>query len=92
MSYQMVLPTDPAGPASGTFAGPVHEFQLTPAIWFGLTMCDNQSYPEGTKVCKPDSDKNIQVPPRPDHAGAAFTELQFYPPGYAPAISCDQTH
>ena len=70
----MVLPTDPAGPASGTFAGPVHEFQLTPAIWFGLTMCDNQSYPEGTKVCKPDSNSNIQVPPRPDHAGAAFTE------------------
>ena len=92
MSYQMVLPKDPAGPASGTFSGPVHEFQLTPAIWFGLTMCDNQSYPEGTKVCKPDSNSNIQVPPRPDHAGAAFTELQFYPPGYAPAISCDQTH
>jgi hypothetical protein len=92
MSYQMVLPKDPAGPASGTFSGPVHEFQLTPAIWFGLTMCDNESYPEGTKVCKPDSNSNIQVPPRPDHAGAAFTELQFYPPGYAPAISCDQTH
>src|SRR5690242_75944 len=92
MSYQMVLPKDPAGPASGTFSGPVHEFQLTPAIWFGLTMCDNESYPEGTKVCKPDSNRNIQVPPRPDHAGAAFTELQFYPPGYAPAISCDQTH
>jgi hypothetical protein len=92
MSYQMVLPTDPAGPASGTFSGPVHEFQPTPAIWFGLTMCDNQSYPEGTKVCHPDSDSNIQVPPRPNHAGAAFTELQFYPPGYAPAISCDQTH
>src|SRR5207247_1679744 len=63
-----------------------------PAIWFGLTMCDNESYPEGTKVCKPDSNSNIQVPPRPDHAGAAFTELQFYPPGYAPAISCDHTH
>jgi hypothetical protein len=59
MSYQMVLPKDPAGPASGTFSGPVHEFQLTPAIWFGLTMCDNESYPEGTKVCKPDSNSNI---------------------------------
>ena len=91
MTYQMVLPKDPAGPASGTFAGPVHQFQLTPALWFGLTMCDNQSYPEGTKVCKPDSNSNIQVPPRPDHAGAAFTELQFYPPGYGPQISCDQT-
>jgi len=89
MTYQMVLPTDPAAPPSGSFSGPVDEYQLTPAIWFGLTMCDNESYPEGTKVCKPDSNSNIQVPPRPDHAGAAFTELQFYPPGFAPAISCD---
>jgi hypothetical protein len=96
MSYQMVLPKDPAAPASGKFSGPVHYFQLSPALWFGLTMCDNQSYPEGTKICRPDSDKNIEVPPRPDHAGAAFTELQFYPPGYGPfnkgKISCDQRH
>jgi hypothetical protein len=92
MSYRMVLPVDPKAPASGSFTGPVHFFQLTPAIWFGLTMCDNESYPEGTKVCHRDSNGNIQVPPRPNHAGAAFTELQFYPPGYAPAISCDQTH
>ena len=91
MTYQMVLPRDPKAPASATIGGPTHFFQLTPAIWFGLTMCDNQSYPEGTKVCHPDSNGNIQVPPRPNHAGAAFTELQFYPPGY-PAISCDQTH
>ena len=66
--------------------------QLTPAIWFGLTMCDTESYPEGSKVCKRDSDSNVQVPPRPNHAGAAFMELQMYPPGFAPAISCDQTH
>jgi hypothetical protein len=56
-----------------------------------MVMCDNQSYPEGTKVCRPDSDSNIQVPPRPDHAGAAYEELQLYPPGFAPAISCDPT-
>ena len=43
MSYRMVLPKDPAAPASGSFSGPVHTFQLTPAIWFGLTMCDNES-------------------------------------------------
>jgi hypothetical protein len=90
MSYRMILPKDPKAPPKASFSGPTHEFQLTPAIWFGLTMCDNESYPEGTKVCVPDSDTNIQVPPRPDHAGAAFTELQFYPPGWAPQISCDQ--
>ena len=26
-------------------------FELTPAIWFGMTLCDSESYPEGTKVC-----------------------------------------
>jgi hypothetical protein len=92
MSYHVVLPTDPAGPPSPTFGGTTHEFQLTPAIWFGMVLCDNESYPEGTKVCHPDSDANIQVPPRADHAGAAYEELQLYPPGFAPAISCDPTH
>jgi hypothetical protein len=92
MTYKTVLPVDPSTPPSPSFGGSTHEFQLTPAIWFGLTMCDTESYPEGTKVCKRDSDSNVQVPPRPNHAGAAFMELQLYPPGYAPAISCDQTH
>ena len=47
--------------------------------------------------CPRDSDANIQVPPAPDHAGAAYMELQLYPPGYNPGrscnkISCDQNH
>jgi hypothetical protein len=95
MSYRMVLPKDPPGNAGPSYSGPTHEFQLTPAIWFGLTMCDTESYPEGTKTCTPDSDRNIQVPPRADHAGSAFTELQFYPPGWGTLvggqISCDPT-
>jgi hypothetical protein len=92
MNYKTVLPVDPSAPASRAFGGTTHEFELTPAIWFGLTLCDNESYPEGTKVCHPNSDSNVQVPPRPNHAGAAFMELQLYPPGFAPAISCDQVH
>jgi hypothetical protein len=92
MTYEMTLPIDPAAPPQPQFGGVTHMFQLTPAIWFGLTLCDNESYPEGTKVCTPDSDSNIQVPPRPDHAGAAFMELQFYPPGFEPIISCSQRH
>jgi hypothetical protein len=91
MTYKTVLPVDPTPPPSTAFGGSTHEFELTPAIWFGLTMCDTESYPEGSKVCTPDSDSNVQVPPQPDHAGAAFMELQMYPPGYAPQISCDQT-
>jgi hypothetical protein len=90
MTYHTVLPVDPSAPPTTAFGGVTHEFELTPAIWFGLTMCDTQSYPEGSKVCKPDSDSNVQVPPRPNHAGAAFLELQMYPPGFTPAISCSQ--
>jgi hypothetical protein len=95
MRYRMVLPVDPHTNPAPSFNGPTWDFQLAVARWFGMTMCDNQSYPEGTKVCHPNSDNNIQVPPRPDHAGAAFLELQFYPPGHPPfisSISCDRTH
>jgi hypothetical protein len=94
-SYNIQLPIDPHLPPTGTFDGRVWDFQLRIAPWFGMTMCDNESYPEGTKVCKPDSDSNIQVPPRPNHAGAAFMELQLYPPGHPPfisSISCDRLH
>ncbi len=92
MTYETVLPVDPAAPPSADIGGPTHDFQLTPARWFGLVMCDTESYPEGTKVCHPDSNANMQVPPRRDHAGAAYMELQMYPPGFSPAISCDQVH
>jgi hypothetical protein len=86
--YEVTLPVDPDEPASASFSGPVWSWQLSPAFWFGVTMCDNESYPEGTKVCVPDSDSNIQVPPRADHAGTAYTELQFYAPDRRGAPSC----
>jgi hypothetical protein len=67
-----------------------------------MAMCDNQSFPEYTHApCTPDSDSNIfdgTDPGAPDyigkHPGAAFMEMQFYPPGWVgwPAgISCDAT-
>jgi hypothetical protein len=92
MTYKTVLPVDPRTPPSVPFGKSTHEFELTPAIWFGLTMCDTQSYPEGSSVCKRDSDSNVQVPPRPNHAGAAFMELQMYPPGWNGAISICPHH
>lgn len=54
------------------------------------------SYPEQVSTCTPDSDTNIVDPAiSPKHPGQAFTELQFYPPGWAPfqagGISCDAT-
>ena len=92
--WKVTLPIDPPGAPSSSFNGPVAEFQLAIAPWFGMTLCDDESYPEGNPNCST-TDANIQVPPRPDHVGAAFLELQLYPPGYPPFIqkvSCDRIH
>ncbi|MGB2953848.1 MAG: hypothetical protein WBB74_10745 [Gaiellaceae bacterium] len=99
--YKLTLPTDPpvqpnqAGTA-GTFS-----FQLHPAFWFGVAMCDTQSSPEYTNVCVPDSDGNIFTSDNPHsanyigkHPGTAFMEMQFYPPSWVPwpaGNSCDPT-
>ena len=75
-------------------------FQLHPAFWFGMALCDNQSAPEFTHApCTPDSDTNIFDGTDPNaadyighHPGTAFLEVQFYPPGWAPwppGVSCD---
>jgi len=63
-------------------------FELFPAVWFSMALCDPNSYPGG--ACIPDSDLNV-----PTVAGSAALELQFYPPGWPPFItqvSCDMTH
>ena len=86
---------EPASPPTGSKNGPVWDYQLYIANWFGMVLCDNQSYPEGRSTCRPDSDSNIQMPFGANHAGAAFLEMQFYPPGWPPfvsQISCDMTH
>ena len=69
--------------------GGTWNFQLHPAFWFGMAMCDTQSYPNENTTCTPDSDTNIKTGTDPtkadyvgNHAGAAYMELQFYPPGY----------
>lgn len=80
--YVMTLPSDP-NPNNPTVPGKSFNFQLHPALWFGMALCDTQSYPEQISTCPPDSDQNILDPAvSPKHAGTAFTELQFYPPGW----------
>ena len=60
-----------------------YHFELNGAIWFGMALCDTQSYPEQVSTCTPDSDSNIVDPAvSPNHPGTAFMELQFYPPGW----------
>jgi hypothetical protein len=98
--YLFKLPSDPS-PNNPSAPGKSYNFQLHPAIWFGMALCDTQSYPEQVSTCTPDSDSNIVDPAvSPNHPGTAFTELQFYPPGWvawptfavaAGAGACDPT-
>ncbi len=91
MTYFMKLPVDPR--PSPTASGSVTDyFELSPAPWFGLPICDPASYPQNP--CTPNSDSNIGNIDDPRDAGSAFMELQFYPPKAAPQEetgSCDAT-
>jgi hypothetical protein len=98
--YNVQLPTDPNVLPNQAGTAGTWNFQLHPAFWLGMALCDNQSGPEFTHApCTPDSDSNIfdgTNPAGPDyignHPGTAFLELQFYPPGWAPwppGVSCD---
>jgi hypothetical protein len=98
--YHLTLPDESLVMPNQAGTGGTWNFQLRPAFWLGLALCDNQSAPEYThEACEPNSDSNIKDgsdPAQPDyigyHAGTAFLELQFYPPGWAPwppGVSCD---
>ena len=95
MTYVMRLPVDPKGKPtiSPTGKTTADYAELSPAPWFGLPICDPNSYP--LNPCKPDSDSNSGAISDPNAAGSAFMELQLYPPGYQPFIeapSCAPTH
>jgi hypothetical protein len=99
--YQLTLPNDPPTAPAQDQSGGTMNFQLHPAFWLGMAMCDSESAPEFTKKCTPDSDNNIFTKTDPNaakyigkHPGTAFMEMQFYPPGWVnwPAgDSCDTT-
>jgi hypothetical protein len=101
--YKLTLPTDPKVMPNQGGTGGTWNFQLRPAFWLGMAMCDTQSYPLFTSTCTPDSDTNIADGSNPaaadyigKHTGTAFMEMQFYPPGWAPfqdlgGISCSPT-
>src|SRR5690242_19598874 len=58
MRYELTIPKDPSPNAPMT-PGKSYNIELHGAFWFGMAMCDTQSYPELLSTCKPDSDKNI---------------------------------
>jgi hypothetical protein len=89
--YTFKLPVDP--PPDPSVTGRSYTFELTPAIWFGLALCNDQSAPNPGIPCKPDSNSNIKSNPA-KAPGSAYLEMQFYPPGFVslPAgLSCDAT-
>ncbi len=79
MTYFMRLPQDPKTKATNN-GKVVDAAELSPAIWFGLPLCDPHSYPQNP--CTPDSDTNHGSIADPTDAGSAFMELQFYAPGF----------
>src|ERR1041384_31892 len=58
--YRLRLPTDPQVMPNQSGTAGTWNFQLHPAFWLGMALCDNQSAPEFTHApCTPDSDTNI---------------------------------
>lgn len=81
MQWKFQLPaTDPSPTQNGSS---VANFELYSALWLGLELCDPNSNPYGPCVANSDSNN-------PATAGAAFLELQFYPPG-SPFGGCSDT-
>jgi hypothetical protein len=65
--------------------GGTWNFQQHITFWFGMALCESQSYPTPGTDCTPDSDANIKDgadPSSPDwignHVGTGFMELQLY--------------
>jgi len=96
--YHLRLPKDPQTLPRQDGTGGTWNFQLHPAFWFGMALCDTQSYPEYTQSCAAASDANIydsgdqaNAHYLGKHPGTAFMEMQFYPPGWI-YTSYDPTH
>jgi len=91
MTYVVRVPVDPKQSPTVSLSV-THYGELSVAPWFGLPICDPNSYPQNP--CTPDSDSNSGSISDPSSAGSAFMELQLYPPGYTPFVdseSCSAT-
>ncbi len=76
-AYTLSLPKDPPNAPTQNGTGGTFNFQLHPAFWFGMAMCDDQSAPNpgGSKLagpqvpCTPNSDSNIYIGTKPTQKG-----------------------
>ena len=96
MTHLLRLPKDPPTLPTQDGKGGTFNFQLHPAFWVSVALCDDQSNPNpgGSRVspnipCTPDSDVNIFDSSDPadshfigKHPGSGFMEMQFYPPAW----------
>jgi hypothetical protein len=94
VTWDETLGSDPsAAPTDATPGSDVsHWFELTPAPWLSMALCDPNSYPEAP--CKPNSDSNAPSATS-NGGGSTFMEMQLYPPGEPPFVDssgCDTTH
>ncbi|HLK72135.1 MAG TPA: hypothetical protein VKU77_00665 [Streptosporangiaceae bacterium] len=101
VTWTETLGRDPSGTPGNSHPGSDLSkwFELSPAPWFSMALCDPNSFP-GTP-CTPNSDSNaptcvgVNCGPTTQGGGSAFMEMQLYPPGNAPFVdseSCDATH
>ncbi len=97
VTWNETLPVDPsAAPTVGTPGKDVADwFELSPAPWFSMAMCDPYSYPQ--LPCVPKSDTNAPSCPNAFNCasnsypggGSAVMEMQLYPPGNPPWIDSE---
>jgi hypothetical protein len=102
VTWTETLGTDPGQvPTDATPGKDVsHWFELTPAPWLSMALCDPNSYPQ--TPCTPKDNANAPRtlgvncgPGCYPGGGSAFMEMQFYPPGQPPwvdSVSCDDSH
>jgi hypothetical protein len=74
VSWSLTLGSDPAAAPTATSPGDdvSHWFELTPAPWLSMAICDPNSYPQ--LPCKANSDSNAPEGQYPG-AGSAFMEM-----------------
>jgi hypothetical protein len=100
-TWNLQLPHEAPTMPTQDGTGGTWNFQQHVAFWFGMALCETQSYPNPGMACPADSDGNIKDGADPNaadwignHVGSGFMELQFYPPGWTPFVvgtSCDPT-
>jgi hypothetical protein len=94
ITWTETIGADPsAAPTDATPGTDVsHWFELSPAPWFSMALCDPNSYPQAP--CSPNSDLNAPTSTF-NGGGSTFMEMQLYPPGEPPFVDssgCDTTH